>query len=266
MGNGKREQPASRAGWMSRRNGWRAGSARSPAGTAGWRAPDAGRRRSSPSGPRTARWRSAMCRSRRCRRRGAGRLHRQVNGRARPAPTGRSACCWSGWAATPPGCSGPGRQAGRLEGRLPAGARPQRRGRHVPAPVRPAPGEAGQRGAGRGRRHGGGGVRPVRGRLDAVVLGGDRRAIAGLADDPRLRPLLRLAVDRFLTVPDPRLAVLRGHAAAVPRHPDPAHRAGRCPERVWQRPVPRGKPFWRALRSWVPWSHAAAAEVMTPGR
>ena len=46
-------------------------------------------------------------------------------------------------------------------------------------------------------------------RLDAVVLGGDRRSVAGLRDDPRLRPFFDLAVERFLTVPDPRLAVLR---------------------------------------------------------
>jgi len=51
---------------------------------------------------------------------------------------------------------------------------------------------------------------PYAGKLDAVVLGGDRRAIAGLREDPRLRPYFDLAVDRFLTVPDPRLAVLRG--------------------------------------------------------
>ncbi len=50
---------------------------------------------------------------------------------------------------------------------------------------------------------------PYAGRLDAVVLGGDRRAVAGLRSDPRLAPYLALAVDRFLTVPDPRLAVLR---------------------------------------------------------
>ncbi|MGE5137529.1 MAG: acVLRF1 family peptidyl-tRNA hydrolase [Gemmatimonadota bacterium] len=50
---------------------------------------------------------------------------------------------------------------------------------------------------------------PYEGRLDAVVLGGDRRAVAGLSGDPRLRPYLALAVERFLTVPDPRLAVLR---------------------------------------------------------
>jgi Actinobacteria/chloroflexi VLRF1 release factor len=46
-------------------------------------------------------------------------------------------------------------------------------------------------------------------RLDAVVLGGDRRAMAGVRDDPRLRPVMALATDRFLTVRDPRLAVLR---------------------------------------------------------
>ena len=51
---------------------------------------------------------------------------------------------------------------------------------------------------------------PYAGRIDAVVLGGDRRAIAQLRDDPRLAPYFGLAVERFLTVPDPRLTVLRG--------------------------------------------------------
>jgi hypothetical protein len=50
---------------------------------------------------------------------------------------------------------------------------------------------------------------PYADKLDAVVLGGDRRAITGLRDDSRLRPYFKLAVDRFLTVPDPRLAVLK---------------------------------------------------------
>jgi hypothetical protein len=50
---------------------------------------------------------------------------------------------------------------------------------------------------------------PYADKLDALVLGGDRRAVAGLRDDPRLRPYFKVAVDRFLTVPDPRLAVLR---------------------------------------------------------
>lgn len=50
---------------------------------------------------------------------------------------------------------------------------------------------------------------PYGGRLDAVVLGGDRRAVAGVRADPRLAPFLALAVERFLTVPDPRLAVLK---------------------------------------------------------
>ena len=45
--------------------------------------------------------------------------------------------------------------------------------------------------------------------LDAVVLGGDKRAVAGLRDDARLAPYLDCATDRFLTVPDPRAAVLR---------------------------------------------------------
>jgi hypothetical protein len=45
--------------------------------------------------------------------------------------------------------------------------------------------------------------------LDAVVLGGDRRALATVLDDPRLRPLAPLVVERVLTVPDPRLDVLR---------------------------------------------------------
>jgi hypothetical protein len=45
--------------------------------------------------------------------------------------------------------------------------------------------------------------------LDAVVLGGDKRSIAGLRDDARLAPYLGRATDRFLTVPDPSPAVLR---------------------------------------------------------
>ena len=47
-------------------------------------------------------------------------------------------------------------------------------------------------------------------RLDAVVLGGDKRAVAELRDDPRLAPYLALATMRFLTVPDPKRAVLEG--------------------------------------------------------
>ena len=50
---------------------------------------------------------------------------------------------------------------------------------------------------------------PYAGRLDAVVLGGDRRAVAGVRADHRLRPVMKHVVDRFLTVPEPRLAVLR---------------------------------------------------------
>ena len=45
--------------------------------------------------------------------------------------------------------------------------------------------------------------------LDALVLGGDRHALAEVMEDPRLRPLRRLVVEGVLDVPDPRLAVLR---------------------------------------------------------
>jgi hypothetical protein len=45
--------------------------------------------------------------------------------------------------------------------------------------------------------------------LDAVVLGGDRRAADTVLADLRLAPLRPLAVEHRLDVPDPRLAVLR---------------------------------------------------------
>ncbi|MGI9008345.1 MAG: acVLRF1 family peptidyl-tRNA hydrolase [Streptosporangiaceae bacterium] len=46
-------------------------------------------------------------------------------------------------------------------------------------------------------------------RLDALVLGGDRRAFAPIMKDARLAPHLAVAVRAFLTVPDPRLTVLK---------------------------------------------------------
>jgi hypothetical protein len=49
---------------------------------------------------------------------------------------------------------------------------------------------------------------PKTARLDAVVLGGDRRAVADLRGDPRLAGYFGLATERFLTVPDPKRAVL----------------------------------------------------------
>jgi hypothetical protein len=45
--------------------------------------------------------------------------------------------------------------------------------------------------------------------LDAVVLGGDRRALDTVLADPRLAPLRPLVVARVHDVPDPRLVVLR---------------------------------------------------------
>jgi hypothetical protein len=50
--------------------------------------------------------------------------------------------------------------------------------------------------------------------LDAFFLGGDKRSAAAVRRDPRLAPYLARATDRFLTVPDPRLAVLRQIPAA----------------------------------------------------
>ena len=62
-------------------------------------------------------------------------------------------------------------------------------------------------------------------RLDAVVLGGDKRAVAELRDDPRLLSYFELATDRFLTVPDPKLAVLE-EAPSLYRRADNAYGAG----------------------------------------
>jgi peptide subunit release factor 1 (eRF1) len=50
---------------------------------------------------------------------------------------------------------------------------------------------------------------PAIARLDAVVLGGDRRALDEVMADARLAPLRALVRGRLLDVPDPRLAVLR---------------------------------------------------------
>jgi hypothetical protein len=50
---------------------------------------------------------------------------------------------------------------------------------------------------------------PHRADLEALVLGGDRRALLEVLDDPRLRPLRALTEERVLDAPDPRLAVLK---------------------------------------------------------
>jgi len=41
------------------------------------------------------------------------------------------------------------------------------------------------------------------------VLGGDRRALAGVLEDPRLAEVRALAVERVLEVGEPRLKVLQ---------------------------------------------------------
>ena len=50
---------------------------------------------------------------------------------------------------------------------------------------------------------------PEAARLDAVVTGGDRRALAAVLEDRRLEPLLPLVCERVIEVAEPRLDVLR---------------------------------------------------------
>jgi len=49
---------------------------------------------------------------------------------------------------------------------------------------------------------------PASAGLDAVVTGGDRRAVGAVLEDPRLAVLRPLIVESHLDVPDPRLRVL----------------------------------------------------------
>ncbi len=49
---------------------------------------------------------------------------------------------------------------------------------------------------------------PRAGQLEALVTGGDRRALARVLADPRLAPLRALVAERVLDVPDPRQTVL----------------------------------------------------------
>ncbi|WP_283775897.1 acVLRF1 family peptidyl-tRNA hydrolase [Rhizomonospora bruguierae] len=60
---------------------------------------------------------------------------------------------------------------------------------------------------------------PERDRLAALVTGGDRRAVAAVLADRRLAPLEPLRAERFLDVPDPRLAVLQKAAALTRQVP-----------------------------------------------
>jgi hypothetical protein len=54
---------------------------------------------------------------------------------------------------------------------------------------------------------------PEVGRLDALVLGGDRRAVEAVLVDRRLAGLRPLVVEPLLDVPDPRLKVLQSTPA-----------------------------------------------------
>lgn len=70
---------------------------------------------------------------------------------------------------------------------------------------------------------------PAAGRLDALVTGGDRRALETVLADPRLAPLRPLVTSRVLEVPDPH----RRHLE------DAAHRA----REVWIRVTDPGSPL-----------------------
>jgi hypothetical protein len=56
---------------------------------------------------------------------------------------------------------------------------------------------------------------PEAGSLAAVVAGGDRRTVDAILADRRLEPVAALVDQRFLDVPEPRLAVLRDSVAAA---------------------------------------------------
>jgi hypothetical protein len=51
--------------------------------------------------------------------------------------------------------------------------------------------------------------------LDGLVTGGDRGLVEDVLADPRLAPLRELRAQRFLDVPDPKLAVLKTAVAAA---------------------------------------------------
>jgi hypothetical protein len=57
-------------------------------------------------------------------------------------------------------------------------------------------------------------VVPLQESLEAVVVGGDRAAVAEVMRDHRLATLARLVVPPHLAVPDPRLAVLKSTPAS----------------------------------------------------
>ena len=135
-----------------------------------------------------------------------------------------------------------------LQGRRAQRARPQQRGRAEPEALRAPP-----RRASRGVAHdaaaeaGAGVLLPHFDDLDAVILGGDRFALAAVLEDPRLRKLAHLTTERVLDVPDPRLAVLRAtpdrfRATMLhtldprPAPPDAAPgRVARCSSSPWHR-------------------------------
>ena len=86
--------------------------------------------------------------------------------------------------------------------------------------------------------------------IEAVVLGGDKFALAAVLEDPRLRRFARLTGERVLDVPDPRLAVLRAtpdrFRATRPAHPGPSASSAGVRATVGSR-----RCIFFAMTSWV---------------
>ena len=108
-----------------------------------------------------------------------------------------------------------GEQARSVQGGLVLCAGTHRGRWMVAASVRAPAGEPGEGGGGRRRRHRGPAAAARGRRLAAVVTGGDRRAVDAVLSDPRLAPVAALRSERFLDVPEPRLAVLQRAVAAA---------------------------------------------------
>ena len=122
---------------------------------------------------------------------------------------------------------------GRRQDRLAPGARPQRGGRLVAAPLREAPREAGKRGAAGGRRRRGrrvrapaaaGAPRPGE-KLDADRARRGQAGDGGIAAGPAAGALLRRSRRRGSSPSPIRSGRSSRHAAAVPRRPNKAYGA-----------------------------------------
>ncbi len=186
-----------------------------------------------PTGPwhsrrRTARSRNATRRSRnrlRCR---PGSPTRTRSPRRSPRTPGRrapSASSWSASAGTRPGCSPATRRRSPTRRSGPAwctAAARRAAGRSTASPAAGKSRRTRRLTRRRTRRVAVFGRGP---RLDAVVLGGDKRAVAGAARRPEARPVPGPRDGAVPHRPRPEARRPRGHAEAVHRGADKAYRA-----------------------------------------